>query len=96
MEEIKSPLSIKKIIQEDNKNFSISWNDGKKSIYRIDHLQYHCPCIKCKSLPCKELSKDLSVVSIKSVGNYAIKIQFTKGCSQGIYTYEYLKKIPSC
>ncbi|MCH9630261.1 MAG: hypothetical protein S4CHLAM37_02550 [Chlamydiia bacterium] len=96
MEKLNSPLFIKSIIQEDNKHFSITWNDGKKSVYHLADLQYHCPCTKCRDREIREKEKSLSCHYIKNVGNYAIQILFTKGCSRGIYTYAYLRNFDSC
>lgn len=96
MEKLNSPLFIKKITQVDNKHFSILWNDGKKSVYHLADLQYHCPCTRCQSREDIKVEKALSCLFIENVGNYAIKVLFTSGCSKGIYTYAYLRKISPC
>lgn len=85
-------VSIQTIIQKDNQTFTIEWNDGVKSDFGLAKLQANCPCAACveKTAPLQEL-KDVRAYRIRSIGRYAIKIDFTKGCSNGIYDFEHLR-----
>lgn len=94
---------IKHIVQTDNSTFSIEWTDGARDDYRLADLQEKCPCAGCRddgsglrrrNAPLVEAS--VCAKKIASVGRYAIRIEFTSGCSHGIYSFDLLRgsKIP--
>lgn len=91
------PLMIKKIEQKSAHTFVIEWNDGHVKEYRLSDLQKNCHCASCideitgaRILDPKTVEEDVQAIKIKSVGRYGIKIFFTKGCSNGIYSYDFL------
>lgn len=84
---------IKDIKQLDKYHFEISWSDGLISQYKLSELQKCCPCSKCFHAKNKHVEESVCAIKIQSVGNYALKVFFTSGCSRGIYTYDLLKKI---
>jgi len=69
----------------------IVWKDGFQKKIGVADVQKLCPCAKCQTT--KELKEDVAAVRVDSVGRYAIKIQFTSGCSRGLYSYELLNSI---
>lgn len=75
------------------KSFVLTFNDGLSIVGRARELQQMCPCIKCQSVKEKHIDPETAIHSIESVGNYALKFSFTKGCSKGIYTFNQLKKL---
>jgi len=83
---------LKKLFQKDNHTFIIEWSDGNIDEYRLNKLQAHCPCAKCQ-LGSSSSDEDVRAIDLVSMGRYALKIQFTSGCSSGIYSFEYLKQI---
>ncbi|CRX39034.1 DUF971 domain-containing protein [Estrella lausannensis] len=86
-------LFLKKIWQLDNFSFGIEWSDGKSMAYKLDDLQRTCPCALCmegRSKGGASLPGEVSATGIESVGRYAIKIRFTRGCSLGIYDFDLL------
>lgn len=88
--------TIKNIFQKDNHSFQINWSDEISSIYTLAQLQSHCPCAQCQTeslSPIKETDTTLRAKQIISVGRYALRIVFTKGCSQGIYSFDLLRKL---
>lgn len=91
-----TPILIKKINQLSNHAFSIEWSDGVINKYNLSTLQNRCPCAKClnanEKTPEKNL-QDLRAKNIVNVGRYALRIQFTSGCSLGIYSYAFLRMI---
>lgn len=94
------PILIKKIAQKDNFTFSIEWSDGIVNDYRLSRLQERCPCAKCydpqahKQLVGKEnLDEQVKAVRVTNVGRYALRVQFSSGCSKGIYSYAMLREI---
>lgn len=89
---------IRQIWQVDNYIFGIKWTDGSEQRIKLSDLQKRCPCAKCleektekpKSL---EVQDNVRAIAIRSVGRYALKVQFTTGCSTGIYTYDLLQRM---
>ena len=75
-----------------------------KTIYRFrfSDVQRNCPCARCvdeitghRIVEEESINENVSVQGIRSIGNYALKFSFNRGCSQGIYTWECLRKIDS-
>jgi len=81
----------KRIIQVDAETFSITWDDGIELCYTLFELQRKCPCALCSTHPEKIALSGVSAKAITSVGRYGLRIEFTKGCSLGIYNYELLR-----
>lgn len=83
---------IKKIWQLDSAQFAISWTDGSERSYRLADLQRNCPCAACQELSPDQrtVKEDVSARAIRSVGRYALRIDFTSGCSNGIFNYDRL------
>jgi DUF971 family protein len=95
-----SPLSIHNIWQKDNETFCIEWNDGIASSYRLSALQSQCPCAACvdektgqRLAGVTKIREDVRAVKISSVGRYALRIQFTQGCSNGIFSFDMLRNL---
>lgn len=84
---------IRNIQQKDNHTFFIEWSDGKKIDYRLDELQKKCPCAQCVEHGSLQKTKDVRATRIVNVGRYALRIQFTSGCSAGIYDFDMLRSI---
>lgn len=83
---------VKKIEQIDNHSFSIEWSDGVIKKYVLSDLQRECPCANCRDVNSQiQVHEDVRAVNIASVGRYALRIQFTKGCSQGIFGFDRLR-----
>ena len=88
---------IRKIEQMDNHSFTIEWNDGLNQRYHLDKLQELCPCAACHQDG--KLSNQYGVQStvkaarIVSAGRYALRIEFTSGCSLGIYDFDLLRRV---
>jgi ATP-binding protein involved in chromosome partitioning len=93
-----SSIGIKKLWQKDPLFFSIEWGDGSEQDFRLSDVQKECPCANCVDENTgQRISDPLSVnpevkaISIRNVGRYGIQIQFSSGCSTGIYLYDYLR-----
>jgi len=96
---ISPPVLIKSIQQKDNHSFTIEWSDRKIQEYRLSDLQRHCPCAKCfdtntnrRKTDAATVNDDVKGLRIKNVGRYAIRIEFTTGCSTGIYSFAMLRR----
>lgn len=90
-------IYIQQIQQEDAHSFTILWSDQLLQRFRLGEVQRCCPCAGCAAKkgepPVQALQDEVKATRIASVGRYAIKITFTKGCSTGIYDFELLRKI---
>lgn len=88
---------------------TITWQDGRESVYPIAHLRRLSPSADMRELR-KQMKKNpltilpsggasgggsgpLTAVDAEMVGNYAIKIIFSDGHATGIYTWDYLREI---
>jgi DUF971 family protein len=92
------PVLMRKIQQKTNFSFEIEWSDGSICEYRLSDLQKKCPCAGCLDSETGARlntvsSSEVKALKIRNVGRYAIAIQFTSGCSKGIYDYSLLRKI---
>jgi DUF971 family protein len=93
------PLFVCQIKQKNNYTFSIEWNDGVIQDFRLSDLQKECPCANCtdeitgkRLLDPLSVSHDVRAIVIRSVGRYGLRIQFSSGCSTGIYSFDRLRK----
>lgn len=82
---------ITSIDQKDNTKFTLSWTNGRVALYTLAKLQGKCPCAGCAATTPK-VDEAVRAHKIQSIGRYAIKIDFTSGCSRGIYDFDLLYK----
>ena len=89
--------SIKKIAQAGPSHFLIQWGDGKCAKYRLSDIQKLCRCANCREektgrllIDLAKLDPDVQAIKIVNVGRYALRVQFTSGCSHGIYPFSLL------
>jgi DUF971 family protein len=85
-------ILIKEFTQLTNHSFRILWSDDKFSVLKLSALQSNCPCARCINSRAGSKEK-LRAVKISSVGNYALRIDFTEGCSRGVYTFNFLRTL---
>lgn len=86
---------IRTIKQVDPFHFSINWSNNEEQLYRLSQLQKACPCAGCVEERSKEtlkVNEEVRALRITNVGRYAIRIEFTEGCSAGIYHLSQLKE----
>lgn len=93
-------IFIRRIFQKDRYRFTIEWTDGKISTYKLSDLQRHCTCARCRDektgqslIDSSSIDDEVLAVQIVNVGRYALKIDFTKGCSKGIYSFLLLRQL---
>ena len=89
------------------KHIAIKWNDNTESFISNVVLRKHCPCANCSGesdifgniyrsenkISSKNDDKTIMVNSYRKVGHYAIRIMWRDGHSNGIYSYDLLKKL---
>ena len=83
---------ITSIEQVDERSFKIIWTDKKEFSFHLADLQRACPCSACIKNK-RIVDQEMSATKIMSVGSYALRIDFTSGCSKGIFTYAFLRKL---
>ena len=88
-----------------SKGIKIDWKDGHLSEYGLQYLRDKCPCATCtgahgtpprQSSPFQMYQPALKILSVESVGSYAIKINWSDGHSTGIYSFEHFREICPC
>lgn len=91
---------VSKIWQKNDYTFSIQWGDGAVQDFRLSDLQRNCPCARCSDentgkplLDPHSVPDDVRATVIRSVGRYGLRIQFTSGCSTGIFSFERLRNL---
>lgn len=97
---MENPVFVRSITQVDNFRFAIEWTNGVRSVFKLEDLQRNCPCAGCchsrkvnAEIFLQGIKNDVRAVRIKNVGRYALRIEFTSGCSNGIYDFEMLLKM---
>lgn len=91
---------VEKIVQKDKHNFTVEWSDGLIVDFRLNDLQRRCPCAGCtdeitgkRLMDAAAVPDDLKASAIETVGRYALRINFNSGCSKGIYSFDFLRKM---
>ena len=77
----------------------VTWDDGHASPYAADYLRSWCPCAMCQGHAPKAKFLDLcdqNIVSLETVGNYAISFTWHDGHDTGIYTFRLLRGLCPC
>ncbi|MDD5191495.1 MAG: DUF971 domain-containing protein [Dehalococcoidales bacterium] len=98
---IPAKLDVKK-----DQGITITWLDGKISVYTLSLLRSMCPCAKCKEERAEKAAKkpllnvlpgnyasDMHIVSAELVGNYALKLAWSDNHDAGIYSFNYLREL---
>jgi ATP-binding protein involved in chromosome partitioning len=94
-------LLISRIYQKNAHVFVIEWADGRSYDYTLAELQRHCPCARCCGAPIGQsrvnptsaVDPDVRALRIYNLGRYALRVEFTKGCSRGVYTFTMLRDL---
>ena len=86
------------------KELAVKWNDGRESFIPLKNLRDRCPCAYCSGEtdalgnlykgPDKKLGEVAYLaVNMEKVGHYALRIFWGDHHSDGLYTYEMLRKM---
>jgi ATP-binding protein involved in chromosome partitioning len=81
------------------KVLKITWNNSKQSLITFKDLRFLCPCASCvdegtgqRKIKKDDVDPNVGPLRIETVGNYAIRVQWSDGHDTGIYSYDYLWK----
>ncbi len=86
-------------IDNEQTMINIFWKDGTKTSMDVYTLRTQCPCAVCvdensgkRILKPGQIALTIKAESVKPVGRYGIKIQFSDGHNTGIYMFTKLKE----
>lgn len=89
-----------RIIEENEAEISIVWQDESETRFRAVELRRACPCAGCinewtgeKMLDDAAVSDDISFNGISVVGRYALNFHFSDGHDSGIFSFEFLRNL---
>lgn len=77
---------IEKIINAGNCEIVIKWKDGKSQAIGASLMQAVCPCVDCL-INGQTTSHDVKILSFSIKGRLGLKVEFSQGCSKGIYSF---------
>lgn len=87
-----------KLIEENEREISIVWQDESETRYMAAELRRSCPCANCinewtgeKILDDAVVPNDISFNGISVVGRYALNFHFSDGHDSGIFSFEFLR-----
>lgn len=96
-------LTPSEIGQADERHLGITWADGHKTKLEVRALRLACPCAGCidewsgqPRLDPASIPLTIAPTSVRSVGLYALSIEFDDGHQSGIYPFELLRKLCPC
>ncbi|MFY9779005.1 MAG: P-loop NTPase [Candidatus Baltobacteraceae bacterium] len=86
--------------KRDPRTLSVLWEDGRSDDFDVRDLRLACRCALCVEemsgrplLDPKSVRQDVAPRTIRSVGNYAIAIDWNDGHNTGIYSFEHLQAL---
>lgn len=86
--------------RRDARTLSVLWEDGQRNDFDVRDLRLACPCALCVEemsgrplLDPKSVRPDVTPLTITSVGNYAITINWNDGHNSGIYSFKHLRAL---
>ena len=100
---MKKHIAIDDILLIDSE-LALKWNDKKESYIPLKLLRESCPCAFCSGEsdvfgnvyrgPKKDLGElAYKALNMEKVGHYALRIYWGDRHSDGLYTYEMLRKL---
>ena len=82
---------------------AIEWSDGKQTTITLRTFRDECPCASCKGETIMGTTYSFGMqimkpgkydlVSIQTVGNYAIQADWKDGHNTGLYSWDILRRI---
>ena len=96
-------LAINDVLLMDTE-LAVKWNDDRESYISLQLLRDHCPCAFCSGEtdafgnvykgPQQNLGETAyKAVNLERIGHYALRIFWGDRHSDGLYTFELLRKL---
>lgn len=75
--------------------FEIEWEDGFQAKLPNRVLRGYCPCARCQGhgAEVRFQESNAELRDIEEVGRYALRFTWGDGHSEGIYSFEYLRRL---
>ena len=95
-----TPTPTDIIVHRDRKTLEVAFDDGSRFELPFEFLRVYSPSAEVRGHgPGQETlqqgKRDVDIVDLAPVGNYAIKPFFSDGHESGLYTWEYLYQLGS-
>ena len=91
------PQNIQK---KDARTLEIVWTDNQTTHYDVVSLRRDCVCAGCvdemtraQILKPEQVSEAVRPIKVRSLGRYALAIDWSDGHSSSIYSWAYLRKL---
>lgn len=101
-----SPTAPLEIGRANVHDLRIRWADGHESVYPAVDLRMACPCAGCAQQAAPRLPgqirmlpagiQDVHPMRIELIGQYAIRVYWSDGHSEGIYGFDRLRASCPC
>jgi ATP-binding protein involved in chromosome partitioning len=89
-----------RIGQRDARHLEIAWADGEVGLVEVRALRLACACAVCidewtgeERLDPSSVPEDVHPTQVRSVGRYALQIDWSDGHTSGIYPFERLRAL---
>ena len=93
-------VTPKLIEKADGRNLRIVWSDDREFNYDVVELRRACPCAHCvdeltgaQILKPEDVADTVRPVKVRSMGRYALAINWTDGHSSSIYSWRKLRAL---
>ncbi len=97
------PVIPREITRAGDHDIRILWKSGHESLYPARYLRLKCPCAVCvdewtgrEILSPQAVTEDVAPSSLELVGRYGLRVRWTDGHSDGIYTFKLLRELCPC
>ena len=95
---IKTPVPDNLVVHQKSKVLELTYVDEKTYLLPFEFLRVHSPSAEVRGHgPGQEVlqtgKRNVSILNLEPVGNYAIKPTFTDGHDSGLFTWEYLLEL---
>jgi DUF971 family protein len=90
-----TPVPIEIKLHQTSRELELSYSDQSHFRLSCEYLRAYSPSAEVRGHgPGQEIlqvgKKDVAIVAIDPVGNYAVKLRFSDGHDTGIYSWDYL------
>ncbi len=88
------------VLSKDQRELTLTWNDGATTAVAARRLRQYCPCAECveewsgkRTFEIETIPAEMKVIEVQGVGNYALSFTFGDLHRTGIFQWEYLKDL---
>ncbi|MEJ0012402.1 MAG: DUF971 domain-containing protein [Bauldia sp.] len=98
MNEIQSPWPVEIRLKKDRRTLVVAFDDGAVHDVPAELLRVLSPSAEVQGHSPEQRvtvggKRDVTIVAVDPIGNYAVKLTFDDGHSTGIFTWGYLRKL---